>query len=50
MEAGLTRATPSVASVLTHLVCEHLAAQSVIVLLETVFVFGMIYALSMSQL
>ena len=50
MEAGLTCATPSVARVLTRLLCEHLAAPSVTVLLETVFVFGMVYALSMSQL
>lgn len=50
MEAGLICAMPSVARVLTHLLCEHLAAQSVIILLEMVFVCGMIYALNMSQL
>lgn len=50
MEAGLICATPSVARVLTHLLCEHLAAESVTILLEMVFVFGIIYAVNMSQL
>ena len=50
MEAGLAYATPSVIGFLTPLLCEHLAALSVIIVLEVVFVFGMMYPLSISQL
>lgn len=50
MQAGLTHATPSVTGFLAPLLCELLAALGVIMVLEVVFVFGMMYPLSISQL